>query len=185
MRNLKKPNWIVAGVIVLLIGGFVVGVWLPERKQRAAQQSRIAEAETALGPRDVGPATMARRQRQIDALQTKLSDSERTVPHRPDLAAVLRSLTEAVEAEGVAGQRFELGEPAAHRHYTEVPIELEFERGFPSAFAVLRRIEALPRLVRVDALNLRLLDDDGEAGGPRTAATLRLSSFYTADEEGS
>ncbi|MEM9883751.1 MAG: type 4a pilus biogenesis protein PilO [Planctomycetota bacterium] len=184
MRSVKKIDWVVAGVLLLMIGGFVVGVWLPEGKRKASYAARIAEAETALGPRDVGPATMARRERQIEALQAKLDDSERTVPHRPDLAAVLRSLTEAVEAEGVVGQRFELGEPAAHRHYTEVPIELEFERGFPSAFAVLRRIETLPRLVRVDALNLRLLDD-GEAGGPRTAATLRLSSFYTADEEGS
>lgn len=182
--QIDKSQWMVIGSIVLMVAVFALGVWLPESRQIAAYQDRIAHAEEELGPSFFEPAMMDERVNEVEALKQELNSSTRYVPNRPELASVLRSLTEAVESQGVSEQSLQTRETRFHRHFSEIPLSLEFEDSFTASYGVLQQIESLPRLVRVDAMNMRVLDRDGSKQlSPVMQTTLRLSSFYTGREE--
>lgn len=182
MQN-DKSQWIVIGSIVAMSAAFTLGVWLPENRKLAVYQERIVEAQDELGPSFFEPAMMDRRVNEVETLKNQLNSSTRLVPSQPELASVLRSLTEAVEAEGVNEQSFETREIKQYKHYAELPLTLEFGDSFAASYGVLKQIESLPRLVRVDAISLRVLDRDIKKNtSPMMQATLRLSSFYTGQE---
>ncbi|MEM8737217.1 MAG: type 4a pilus biogenesis protein PilO [Planctomycetota bacterium] len=183
--SIKRDYVVVAAVIGLLIVSFVVGVWLPENKKLKQYQERIAAAELAMGPDFLAPTALDRQQTEIRQLKQELESTKQSIPDSADLAAVLRSVTGAVEAEGVLGQDFQTSAPRHYQKYSEFPIEIDFRETFNTARAVLERIESLPRLVRVDALSFRMSrPEDGQAdAAPQMAVTYRLSSFYTASSE--
>lgn len=183
MQN-DKSQWIVIGSIAAMTAAFTLGVWLPENRKIAGYQERITAAQEQLGPSFFEPGMMDERMQEVEKLKEELKSSARYVPEQPELASVLKSLTKAVESQGVSEQRFQTREAKTYKHYTELPLSLEFEDTFASSYGVLQEIEALPRLVRVDALNLRVLDRDGpDLAAPLMQASMRLSSFYTDGEE--
>ncbi|MEO0514511.1 MAG: type 4a pilus biogenesis protein PilO [Planctomycetota bacterium] len=183
MRN-DRAQWIVLGSIGLLCAVFSLAVWYPESRKLAAYHERIVEAQEELGPSFFEPAMMGKRVNEVESLKEDINSSARFVPQRPELASVLRSLTQAVETGGVTDQSIQTRESKQHKHYAELPISLEFEDTFSAAYGVLEQIESLPRLVRVEALNLRVIDRDGaQQAAPIMQASLRLSSFYTGGEE--
>lgn len=179
-----RSQWIVLGSIGLLSAVFSLAVWLPESRKLAGYEDRIVAAQEELGPSFFEPAMMGKRVNEVESLKEEISSSARFVPQRSELASVLRSLTQAVESGGVTNQSIQTRESKQYKHYAELPISLEFEDTFSAAYGVLEQIESLPRLVRVDALSLRVLDrDDAPRLTPVMQASLRLSSFYTGGEE--
>lgn len=181
---MNKANGVVACCIAGLSVAFGLGVWLPESRNLASYQERIVAAQEALGPSAFQPAMVDKKLNEVEKLRNELESAERYVPHGPELASVMRSLTQAVEAEGVGGQHFKTMETASYKHYTVMPVELEFEDSFAAAYGVLERIETMPRLVRVESLNLRLLDEDNaKTTAPRMQASMRLSGFHTGQQE--
>ena len=181
--SIDKSQWIVAGAVLSLLAVFVLGVWMPENRKLKHHEQRIARAQEELGPDYLEPAMMDQRLNEVETLRQELDATTRTVPDRPGLASVLRSLTQAVESQGVTGQVLQVRETRQHPGYAELPLSLEFEDSFAAAYAVLREVESLPRLVRLEALNLRVVER-GADSPPVTQASLRLSSFYTlAGEE--
>ncbi len=183
MRN-DRSQWIVLSSIGLMCGAFSLAVWFPESRKQTDYQARIVAAQEELGPSFFDPAQMGERVSEVESLKEEISSSARFVPQRSELASVLRSLTQSVESGGVTNQSLQTREAKPYKHYTELPMSLEFEDTFSAAYSVLEQIESLPRLVRVDALNLRVLDRDGaQQREPVMQASLRLSSFYTGGEE--
>jgi len=180
----NKSQWIVFGLIAVLVAVFSLGVWLPESRKLAGYQERIVTAQEQLGPSFFEPAMMDKRMTEVQALKDEISSSARYVPERSELAPVLRALTEAVESRGVDNQRFQARESKHYKHYAELPLSLEFEDTFDVVYGVLQEIESLPRLVRLEAMSLRVLDRDRKQEiSPVMQASLRLNSFYTAREE--
>lgn len=175
-------------VLSCCIGGmscaFALGVWLPESRNLAGYQERILAAQEELSPRGLQPTVMNQKLTEVERLRDKLDSSERYIPRDAELASVLRGLTEAVEAEGVTEQDFQTDEPRRYKHYSVLPVELEFEDTFNASYGVLERVETMPRLVRVESLNLRVMDrESSKSGAPRMQASLRLSGFYTGPQE--
>ncbi|MEM1109402.1 MAG: type 4a pilus biogenesis protein PilO [Planctomycetota bacterium] len=186
MPNKKnnKMQWVVAGVIVTMVVVFTLGVLLPELRKISEYEERIVLAQEELGPSFLEPTVMDQKLNEVEELKEELNTSTRYVPDRPELASVLRSLTEVVESQGISDQRLQVRETKRHKHYAELPLSLEFEDTFSSTFGVLKQIESLPRLVRLEAMNLRVVErDPSSASAPRMQASLRLSSFYIHGEE--
>lgn len=182
--RIDRSQWIVSGSIVAMIAVFSVGVWFPESRNLAEYNERIVQAQEELGPSFYEPAMMNKRMNEVETLKEKADSSARFVPERSELASVLRSLTHAVESQGVQDQMFQTREAKEYKHYVEMPLQLEFEDTFAAVYGVLEQIESLPRLVRVETINLRMLDRENvQQAAPVMQASLRLSSFYTGREE--
>lgn len=183
---IEKDKWIVASIIGGLTLVFVFAVWMPEGRKLAQYQERIDAAEEALGPNFNQPAALAARMGEVDDLQDKVNSSDRYVSAEPELAALLRSLTEAAKAKQVGDQEFNTQPSRHYKHYSEIPVELELRSSFDATYGLLEAIETMPRVVRVDGLSLRLTGQGSSRTKPQMQATFRISGFFTErQEEGS
>ena len=183
---IEKDQWIVFGLVAGLSLAFVFAVWMPENRKLQGYQERIQAAEEALGPNFNQPAALAARIDEVDALEERVESSERFVSADPELAALLRSLTEVAQGQHVSDRELNT-KPSRHfKHYSEIPVELEMRSSFDAAYGLLEAVETMPRVVRVDALSLRLAHQDSARKKPQMQAKFHLSGFYTErQEEGS
>ena len=181
--QIEKDHLVVAAILCGLFAAFGLGVWWPEQSKMKAYSERITAAEEQLGPNFNQPVAIANRETEIEELREKVDSSSRYVPQQADLASVMRSLTEAVKLRGIDEQAFRTQEVREFKFYSEVPVELELEGGFDSVFSVLEVVETMPRLVRVDALSLRVQPSRNHfRTEPKIKASYRLSSFFTGDQ---
>ena len=182
--KIEKDHWVVACILAGLFAAFGLGVWWPSQIKLRGYQERIAQAQEELGPNFNQPEVILQREKDIDVLRAKIESSPRYVPQETGLATVLRNLTQAVNAQQIHSQTISTQAIREYKQYSEVPVELEFTSSFTAAYGVLREIETMPRLVRVDALSLRLqAAAEGRISQPRVEASYRLSSFFTGEPE--
>ncbi|MEL7087025.1 MAG: type 4a pilus biogenesis protein PilO [Planctomycetota bacterium] len=184
--RIEKSQWVVAGTIAGLLLVFGLGVWLPESRKLSVYQERIEAAELALGPNFNQPAALAARMEEVSELKDKVDSSDRYVAAAPELASLLRSLTKVARANEIDDQEFSTRATRHHRHYSEIPIELNMRSSFAAAYDLLEAVETMPRVVRVDGMSLRLVEEDSAQTKPQMRATYRINGFFTErQEEGS
>lgn len=179
--HLEKDQWLTVGAIAGLLAAFAGGVWWPQSGQRAQYEARAAAAEAELGIGSVDPKAMAAWHEQVEDLRTTLASAKGHVPSRDDMSEVLTGLTRSMTAFGVTGPQVQVREAQAGPNYHTIPFMLEFEGTFPAAYGVVKRIEAMPRLIRIDELELQpVTETDATPGAVRQLeARLRLSTFYS------
>ena len=184
--RIDQSQWIVSGLIAAMTLAFVLGVWMPESRSIRQSRERILAAEVSLGPNFNQPTALAERQRSVDLLRDQLAASDRHVPQGPETAALLLSLAEATQASGVVDPQTQTAEARHHLLFSEIPVELEAGGDFASIYRLLSSVESMPRLVRVDALNLRRARGgvgDAATDPPKMRMSMRVNSFFTPAEE--
>ena len=183
--RVEKSYIVVLAAAATMLGGFGLGVWLPENRRAEAMRNRIATAEEKLGPNFNQPTALIERQERLASMREQLASHDRQIPVGDDLASLLRSLAQAIADQGLDKQEVKTGDARHHRHFSEVPVELDLEGDFESIYALLDDIESMPRLTRIDALNLRVQPDTQERAlaSPSIRASLRLVSFFTPEPE--
>ena len=179
--RIEKDQVITLGVMAALGVAFGLFAWMPARAESRSYTQRIEAARAHLGPQTQGDA-LAERDRSVRDLQAEINEQDRYVPAGPELASVLRSLTRAVRDRGIQEHELETLETAEFARYSVIPARLAFQSDFGQAFNVLTDIEAMPRLIRVDQLELRA-QRDGDTSNPTLDATMRLSTFHSTDPE--
>ena len=184
--QIDRNQWIVFGIIAAMTLAFVLGVWMPESRSIRQSRERIRNAEVSLGPNFNQPTALAERQRSVDLLRDQLAASDRHVPQGPEIAKLLLSLAEATQASGVVDPQTQTSESRHHLLFSEMPVEIEAGGDFASIYRLLSSVESMPRLVRVDALNLRRarrVVGDAASDTPTMRMSMRVNSFYTPAEE--
>lgn len=192
--HIDKSHLITLGVVAVLIAGFCLGVWLPESRRVSTYRDRIAAAEEKLGPNFNQPTALTQRQSHLQSLREQLREEERIIPESAEIAALLRELSQAIADQDLDRQEVQTRTALHHLHYSEIPVELDLEGGFPSVYGLIDHVESMSRLTRVDALNLRVQTETPAAtatavGGsepipsPAVRASMRLASFFTPPSE--
>lgn len=177
--RIKKNHWITAGCLAGVLLAFGLGVWLPETRKQAEYRERIDAAQETLGPNFNQPAALASRVQEVEALEEHVGSSRRIIAAQPDVADLLRSLSEAGRDLDIRDQDLNTQPDRHHKHCSEIPVELGFSGSFNAIYSLLEKVETMPRLVRADALSLRLPGRDDPTASPQIRATLRLTGFYT------
>lgn len=167
-------------VVLVLFVLFGVGVWLPARQHRADLRQHIEEARDTLGIDLADTHGLASLHQQVIALRQTVRGAQRYVPRQDELDSLLRSLTEAMNAYGVAEQEIVSQRVEHFAHYSVVPMRIDFHGTFPSTFGVLKQIEAMPRLIRIEELEL---EQAQQSPGEELSVTLQLSAFVAGDQE--
>jgi len=152
---------LLAGVgLFVLFGG---GVLAPLRYQRAQHHARIAAAEHALGIDLKEASGLARLNAEVVELRRVVRGAQQYVPQDDELADVLRGLSEALTSHGIIEREMQTRPTLHHADYSTIPIELQFKGSYPSAHGVLRQIEQMHRLIRIDKLRVRGNQNDALA----------------------
>lgn len=182
----RKLNVILLVSVVLLTGGFVIGLLSPGirrlRLERAAlleRQREIAREQQAVG--DVGALYAS-----ILALDRQMQGFEERLPANRRFGEFLSALSDQLRRVGVEEYTVQPREELtldgarlpenlrAGRATLLLPVRVAFEGSFAQVFAFLKNVEDLPRLSHVESL--RTAGVDGESG--RVRADILFHTYY-------
>jgi len=195
--RIEKDQLTTVAIIAVLSAAFVFAVWMPARKSRAAAATRVAAADAELAALRAGDASVEAWQKRVDGLRAEVETTAHRVPQGHELAPLLRGLSRSLSDRAVAAEQLVTDEIESYAEYDVIPIHMEFQTGFPVLWEVVRELEHMPRLIRVDRLEIEAVevDDKPRRGGddvagdeppaavsPPVAVTLQLATFSTGVE---
>ncbi len=128
---------------------------------------RVDQAEEDYALRD-------RARRRLGALEARLAAETRPIPDSGDVAGVISGISSDIRELELGGAKLNRGRETAFGSTASTGLLVETTGRFDLVVELVRRIEALPRLVRISSLSAQNVNpSDGEV-----KATLGLDAFY-------
>lgn len=177
----EKDQMVTVAVVLALGALFAFAVWMPARAQHQKLEARIAAAQNELGMTAVAKDDFVRLNEQVTHLRQVVRGAQRYVPASEEIAEVVRGINEALRSHDVTEQEMIARQAKQYADFSEIPLSVEFQSSFPVVFGALQQIEAMPRLIRVDRLNLMSFPEDP---AKPLEVQMQMSTFYTQSAEG-
>lgn len=175
--RIEKDQIIFVAVLAVIFGVCYAGLILPIRGEQAKVRTQIDAFKSQLGIDLIGSQELPRLEAQVGELRERLSQAQRGVPPRNELDNLLRSLAHQIDVRRATDHELQVRAEQHGVDYSVLPVSLKFTAPFPSVYSFLREVESMPRLIRLDRLEMTT----GPEGGPVTTR-IELSTFFTDSE---
>ena len=165
---------------LLVAGAMIAGLWWPTHARRRALTAQIEQADSVLrdsGAKDVGLSALAQK---VELLKTSADAAQQRVPTQLGLGDLLRQLSLQADAQQVTSLEVSTKSIIAGPDYSIIPLTVQFHGLFPSVFGFLQAVEQMPRLVRVNRVDLHGVPS--KPGDP-LAVTIELYTFFVPGAE--
>ncbi len=175
IKNEKvKTVVIIGGMFVLFVGVVLV----PYGLRDASLQRRIDKARTELGIDSVDNAGLVRLYEDVKQRRSKLDSRGKYIPDEDGISRVIKDFSSLINAQGVTGQEIITVQAKEYADYNILPVKIQFNAQFATAFDLIERIEKLSSVVRIDRLDVEA--DNSYPSQPLTV-NMELSAFYTTE----
>ena len=152
-----EKDQIISGIVLIVMAAvFVFGAWMPMRGKKSALLGRIEQLNQQLGPQRAEVANLVGLVEQEQRLTFELEQATRYVPQDVQLAALLSDLNAQIEALGVQDAKIEQEDLIVGIDYQIIPLSLHLRGRFLPIFDLVRQIESMDRLVRINSLEIAL-----------------------------
>jgi Tfp pilus assembly protein PilO len=171
-------------VLVALLGAGVAIV--PKLSAASVARAEIEGFEAELAEPNAGPEAIAMLEERIEIMSAIGEDRITPIPERADLADLMRRLSQMFESAGIEPPQLTTGVPEQEKGVMAMPMTIVASGGFTALAETIGRIEALPRLIRVQRVRLATDASRGSGDIDRAApvrADLLLDVFYDAGAE--
>jgi len=153
-KSFDRAQLLTVGLALGMVACFVGGVYWPNTRALDRAQADLKEARGQLAERLALAADLPQVAARVEALREKYERELLKVPPQPTVPQFLGKVADILQDEGVT-QRNLVPQPArAKGNYAELPILINFEAPFMSAFRVLARLEQVERINRVASVAL-------------------------------
>lgn len=176
MKLIKKDQLKTLAVVALMIGAYVLFVYLPGGRQVEAMREQVQQDQQRLA--EIQKTDLDALRDDLAEEQRKLQQERRDLPTEREVFLVLDGVSGALLDQSIADHQLSQSDPRHYAQYAVQPIDLDFTGGFAEAFTALSAIERLPFPVRVERLELVGSADDADG---RVHASARLSAFYQGE----
>jgi len=143
-----------------------------EQRSRILAEIRSLNQRVALADDDYAFRDRARTR--LAMLETRLEEETRPIPDSGDVAGVISGISSDIRELELSGAKLNRGKESAVGAIASSGLLVETTGRFEMIVELLRRIEALPRLVRISSLTAQNVDP--KTGAVR--ATLGLDAYY-------
>jgi len=143
--------------------------------------ARIVLAKESLGIERGSAEDLSSLHYRVQELEDALNNRQHYVPDTPEIAKVLRSLTDALVRYQVQDQAIETRPNKSYLNYSAIPLSIRFEADFLSTYAAIREIESMSRLIRIDRLNIRSVPGRDLA---EPQIEMEVTTFFAPNMEG-
>jgi Tfp pilus assembly protein PilO len=133
---------------------FTVGALLPDLRTARGATQETSTLQHAIDEQSLRLQGLADQQREADEIRAKLVDFDTALPQSQRIGAFLEALDQIAREVGVTGKNVRPGEPIAAANVDCLPIDVDVTGSFAAVFEFVRRVEALPRIARVQRLEL-------------------------------
>jgi len=125
----------------------------------AGVKANIATERQELAVRQQSPQAIAALTREVNQLETKVPDFDAHIPREANLADVLQKLAQFAQAHDLRSDSIQPGDPEYYAEVTALPISMKVKGNFPAIFALIKDIETMPRLTRLERFSVRHQQD--------------------------
>ncbi len=175
-RDQLKTLIVVAAVSAV----FAVGLWLPAHFTQKKLREQIVRLEQNIRTAKQNKENMAQWQIEIHGMHKVLDKHTRYVPENEELGGVLHGLSNALQNNNAIEQNVLTAETARYVDYSVIPVTMEYIGSFTDTYGILREIECMPRLIRIE--NLAVLQSYQREDDNLLKINMQVSSFYSKRE---
>ncbi len=176
--RIERDQLMLIGTMVAMFGAFIAFGYMPIHGQRKQARGQIEAYRTQLGMDLAGSKELPKLEAEVVALREACSGAQRDVPTQSELASLLRALSSELDRQHATDKEVQTRAVVQGADYNVLPVSLRFSSSFRSVYAFLRQVESMPRLIRIDRMELTNKPDSGG----RLNAHIELSTFFTAGE---
>jgi type IV pilus assembly protein PilO len=181
----KLPWYGQIGAFVALAIGAAAAFWyfyaVPAQESLAARNMQLTELR---GTIDRGLNTARRLpefRREVADLQAQLDRLRAVLPDERDVADLLRRVQAMATQSNLTIQGFTPQAVAVRDLHAEWPIGLQLEGTYHDLGAFLERVSKFPRIINVNGITIRALQDAG--GGPTITANCTATTFVLIEQQ--
>jgi Tfp pilus assembly protein PilO len=151
---------VLAAAVVALV--FALGALRPDARRSAGLQREAAALRDAVDDRAARLLNTAARCCEVEELDAQLASFDIAVPLDQRIGAFLEQLDLIVREAGLSGKRVQPAAPIALTDVSCLPIEVNVTGDFSAMHEFLRRVESLPRIARIERLELSGRAESGD-----------------------
>ena len=183
-QRFEQCAFLAVVLTVVLITAFFT--W-PNYAKASGLSAKADTLDQKIGRLEDAEADVEMRKASLERLQSEHDSICLQVPDRPDVANLMNHLSMGVDGVAVLDQTFTVrGTPDAigDDRFEVLPLVVELETNFSNAFDVIRRVEALDRLVRVTSVRMSRDLSAMERGELAITAAVGLDVVYEHNDGG-
>ncbi len=165
-----------AAIMILIIAlAALTFVW-PIRSKVISANLRLAKLQSELDQSDVTLQKIEFIQQQLIAVKQRQIDEMKLMPPSADLPGLIKDITRNVADLPLQGSNVNRSRDVSLNRDQSLGLVIQTEGEFAGVFELMRRIERLPRLIRINEITVKhepTSDDDAAV-----TASIDISAFY-------
>ncbi len=171
--------------LILIGGGYFFYSWYvqPRRAEVQRQQQNIETLQTQVQQAQLVQARLPQFQKEVEQQRRELQQFRTTLPDEKETPQLMRRIQNLAVANNLNIKTFTPQQVNRKDFYADWPIQIALEGSFHNLGEFFERVGQLDRLVNVNDLTIRALED-APARGPTIAATCTATTFVFMDEGG-
>jgi Tfp pilus assembly protein PilO len=170
-RALFWPCAITAAAVV-----FLVAAWRYQFRDLREVRREIEVTRQDLAAEQDAAQSIAALEREVKALAKKTSELDAMIPPDEELDTFLQELAKFAGEHKLESDEFKPGKQVRSQEVVALPVTFKVRGSFAAVHALLRDIEQMPRLARIDGFSARV----GEEGRGVIEADVSLRVFFRA-----
>lgn len=160
---------------------FVVGLWIPHRRDLASKQQQMQVAQNDLATH----LATATKKPTIQAVPSGRTISgkkmEKAIPMGAELGDLLTQMGEDLQNDSVMDQQVKARAVVEGSDFNLVPLTLHFRGSYDALFDFLQQIESHERIIRIDRLNVHR---DARNAEDAVVVDIELTAFFRSKSGG-
>lgn len=153
---------LLAGVFVLVIGMYWMGIYDGQRQTLEAQRTQLTKLQSEIAESRAVASNLNSFREQREILRKEFEGALQRLPNDTELPGLLTDISGLGKKSGLEIRSFNPGEKVSRGFYAEVPIQLEFYGSYHELGVFFDRLSRLSRIVNITQLEMSLANDSGE-----------------------
>jgi Tfp pilus assembly protein PilO len=155
-----RGPWVTVGAALAMVVGFVVVFWVPNARKMKLAETTLAECQAELSMKLARTKDLPVLLDEVRTMEPGYERDVARIPSEPRIPEFLESVASVMKEAGI-GQRNVLPQaPRVRPNYVEQPMSIAFEAPYEAVYEVLKRIERMDRITRVENLEIAATPSD-------------------------
>jgi hypothetical protein len=183
MTHSKKMGLAAAGLAMTIMLITLLFIW-PNYRQASSIRRQIEELQGKVEGFSDQTQKVQLLEKQLQASQDRVLNELKLIPDVPDLAGLIRKLSQDVDRVRVLDQTFTAGSPSeaiigGKASAQAMPLTVDMEATFDSVFALVKNAESIDRLVRIATVRVLCKRDEKQSlTRPIVKASVGLEAIF-------
>ncbi len=173
MRAAVRQHLVTLATIAVAVV-FTLGVYLPQSRQTKRLRDETLQLKSELASQQTKLAGAAQLYDAVQRSAARQAGFDRAIPPQDELGDFLENIDQIARQSGLGEMNVVPSDVVEGANLNCHPIEMNFRGDLAGIYGFLRQIESLPRIVRVQRLELGSM----EGAGAELAASLTVHVYY-------